>query len=212
MKIIDLTMPICEGMTTYPAPWHPFVEITQLARHGIEGRETRKIVLGSHTGTHIDAPRHFIRDGATLDDVPLEDINGMATVLDLTRRRYITEATLREELGGIVPERLLLRFDGDALLDSKGYYTDQPWIEPSAAQWLASGGCKLLGMDTPMPDNPRDAGMPIHTRLLGQGVILLEYLVNLKSIPTREFELIVAPLKIKGGDGAPVRAFAIVRD
>ena len=65
-KIIDLTMSLKEGMQTFPTHWHPFVEITQLGRHGIENRETRKLILGTHTGTHIDAPSHFISDGDTI--------------------------------------------------------------------------------------------------------------------------------------------------
>ena len=83
-RIIDLTFPIHEGMTTFPAPWHPFVEITQLGRHGLEGRETRKIVIGSHTGTHCDAPRHFIPGGATIDEIPLDVFIGPAVVCDLS--------------------------------------------------------------------------------------------------------------------------------
>lgn len=66
-NIIDLTFPIHEGMTTFPVHWHPIVEISVLGRHGIENRETRKVLLGTHTGTHMDAPRHFIPDGMTVD-------------------------------------------------------------------------------------------------------------------------------------------------
>ena len=65
-------MNIEEGMQTFAAHWHPFVEITQLGRHGIENRESRKLTFGTHTGTHIDAPRHFIPGGQTVDRVPLE--------------------------------------------------------------------------------------------------------------------------------------------
>ena len=66
-KIIDLTITNEEGMTTFPVYWHPFVEVTQMGRIGIEGRETKKIIIGTHTGTNLDAPRHFIENGITID-------------------------------------------------------------------------------------------------------------------------------------------------
>ena len=73
-NFVDLSFPIKEGMQTFPVPHHPFVEVTQLARHGIENRETRKLVLGSHAGTHIDAPRHFIKKGKTVDSLPIKKL------------------------------------------------------------------------------------------------------------------------------------------
>lgn len=66
-RIVGLTFPIHEGMTTFPAHWHPFVEVSVMGRHGIENRETRKVVMGTHTGTHCDAPCHFVPGGKTVD-------------------------------------------------------------------------------------------------------------------------------------------------
>jgi kynurenine formamidase len=86
-KIVDLTFPIHEGMTTYPSHWHPLVEITLLGRHGIENRETRKLLLGSHTGTHCDAPRHFVPGGQTVDALSLQTLIGPALVLDFSEVR-----------------------------------------------------------------------------------------------------------------------------
>src|SRR5271168_5192186 len=91
MKIVDLSLPVEEGMMTFPTHWHPVVEVTILGRHGIEGRETRKIVLGTHIGTHADAPRHFIPNGATIDEIPLELLVGPATVVDFTGCRPLQE-------------------------------------------------------------------------------------------------------------------------
>ena len=114
-------------------------------------------------------------------------------------------------------ERVLIRFDGCQRLGTMEYYTDQQWLSRDACRWLVSRGCRLLGLDVPMPDNPKDDrnsgnDSPNHKILLGNDVILLEYLVNLKAIGAREFDLIVAPLKIQDGDGSPVRCFAIVED
>ena len=217
-KIIDLTMCLEEGMQTFPTHWHPFVEITQLGRHGIENRETRKLVLGTHTGTHIDAPRHFIPGGITVDQLPLEQLVGSASVVDLTRFGAGMEVAvddLAKALGDCSAERVLMRFDWDRYLGTMTYYNDSPYLSEGAAQWLVDNGCRLLGMDTAMPDNPKNGrhglkDSPNHKILLGNGVILLEYMVNLSALDKPVVELVVAPLKVRDGDGAPVRAFAIL--
>lgn len=214
-KIIDLTMPIEEGMQTFPAHWHPFVEISQLGRHGLENRETRKIVLGSHTGTHIDAPRHFIPGGLTVDQIPLDKLVGPAVVLDLTNfgaGEEVGPDILKDLLGGRPPNRILMRFDWDRRLGTMAYYSDAPYLSEKAAQWLVDQGCHLLGMDTAMPDNPKNGrgcekDSPNHKILLANGVVLVEYMVNLSAL-SPVVNLVVAPLKVKDGDGAPVRAFA----
>jgi arylformamidase len=220
IRYIDLSLEIREGMQTFPTHWHPFVEISQLGRFGIENRETRKVVFGTHTGTHIDAPRHFVPDGITVDEISLSQINGSATLLDLSfvkSRTEITTEMMIRAARGLSVERAILRFDWEHNLGTMGYYTDVPWLSCGAAQWLVDNGCRLLGMDTPMPDNPindwkSSDDSPIHKILLGNGVVLLEYLTNLSAINSVNFEIVVAPLKIVGADGSPTRAFAIVRD
>ena len=218
-KIIDLTMNIEEGMQSFPKYWHPFPEITQLGRHGIENRETRKLVLGTHTGTHIDAPLHFIEGGTTVENIPLEKLVGPASVIDLTAfgpGEEVGVEDLSSSLAKRSANRLLMRFDWDRYLGSMEYYTKSPYLSEESAHWLVDQGCFLLGMDTSMPDNPingKDSKLdsPIHKILLGNDVILLEYLVNLSSLDQSIVELVVAPLKITGGDGSPVRAFVIIK-
>ncbi len=220
MRIVDLSLTIREGMTTFPVHWHPFVEITQLGRFGIEDRETRKLVLGTHTGTHVDAPRHFIPNGAPIDTIPLDQFVGPARVCDFSRAEDFQEIgaeDLERELGGEHPERIIMRYDWCRRLDTMSYYTHHPYLSEQAAAWLVERGCRLLAMDTPMPDNPKhgqgcDIDSPIHKILLGNNVVLVEYLCNLKALNSKHVELTVAPLKILDGDGAPARVFAIERD
>ena len=217
VRIVDLTFPIQEGMLTFPAPHHPFVEITQLARHGVENRETRKVVLGTHTGTHCDAPLHFIAGGSTVDQIPPEVLVGPAAVCDFSSREggAIDVADIEAALGGRRASRILLRFGWSRNYGKIEYYSGHPYLAPAAAERLVQRGVKLLGMDTPQPDDPRhgraaEVDSPIHKILLGAGVVLVEYLCNLELLTTPEVQLIVAPLKILGGDGAPARCFAIV--
>lgn len=216
-KIIDLTYSISEGMTTFPVHWHPPVEITILGRHGIENRETRKITLGTHTGTHCDAPRHFVPKGNTVENLSLDTLIGQARVLDFSHILPFTELgidDLSSRIGDRPCERLILRFDWDKHWGTLRYYSDHPFISEDAAQWLVDRGVKLLAMDSPMPDNPKNGrgtpnDSPVHKITLNAGMILVEYLCNLSSITTEEVELIVMPLKIQEGDGAPVRCVAI---
>jgi arylformamidase len=219
MKIIDLSLPIEEGMMTFPAPWHPVVEITILGRHGIEGRETRKVVLGTHIGTHADAPRHFIPNGRTIDETPLDVLIGPATVADFTGCRPLQEiktSDLEQKLGGNVPTRLILRTGWSQYFGDLKFYNEYPFLSEHAARWLVEKGVRLIAMDTPSPDNPAHSrgtpkDSPNHKVLLGAGVVLVEYLTNLKALSASEVELFVMPLKLKGCDGSPVRCVAIER-
>ncbi len=216
--IIDLSIPLQEGMMTFPVHWHPVFEMTQLGRFEVEGRETRKITLGTHTGTHVDAPRHFIKGGRTIEQMNLDLYYGEARVLDFTDLPDKTEINLellKSRIGENFPPRIIFRYDWDRHLDSLKYYSDHPFLSEEACEWMVSKGIVLVGTDAPMPDDPRngrgsDKDSPNHTILLGAGVVILEYLSNLKSIPTSDFILSAFPIKLAGADGAPVRAVAIV--
>ena len=215
-RIVDLSYLIHEGMTTYPSPNHPLVQITQLGRHGIENRETRRVVLGTHTGTHCDAQRHFIPNGSSIEHLPLELLIGPARLVDLTeigQKQRVDAALLERRLGATPGERLVLRFDWSSHWGTRAYYQHYPFLTTEAAEWIVTRGVRLLGMDTPSPDNPRDDAAsdndsPVHKILLGHGITLVEYLCNLAQIQEDHFELIVLPLKIENGDGAPARCVA----
>jgi len=219
MKIIDLSLTLHEGMMTFPTHWHPVVEISILGRHGIEGRETRKLVLGTHTGTHTDAPLHFIPHGKGIDEVPLDVLVGEATVVNFAPaqpNQEIGVPAFKEKLGGRIPDRLILRTDWSDFFGQMTYYNNYPFFSQDAARWLVDGGCRLIAMDTPSPDNPahsRNSGndSPNHKVLLGAQVVLVEYLCNLRSLSETVVELVVLPLKIKGADGSPARCVAIQR-
>jgi kynurenine formamidase len=217
-RIVDLSYQLHDGMTTYPVHWSPPFEISQLGRHGIEGRETRKFMMGTHTGTHVDAPRHFIPNGKTIDQLSVQIFVGPATIVDFTYARPLQEmqvADFEKALGMRRVERLIMRFDWSDHWGGLNFYTQQPYISEGAGQWLADRGVKLLGMDTPQADSPKNGrgserDSPVHKILLGSGVIKLEYMTNLRELRAVEFELIALPLKIRESDGAPVRCVGIV--
>jgi arylformamidase len=216
-RVVDLTLPLHNGMPTYPVPWHPLFEMVQLGRHAVEGRESRRVTIGTHTGTHCDAPAHLVPGGATLESLPLEVLVGPATVVDLTsagERAELDARVLAEALGERRPERLLLRYGWSTHWGTMKYFTDHPFLSEAAGRLLVERGVRLLGFDTPTPDNPlhgrgHDPDSPVHKLLLGAGVVLVEYLCNLEALRGQEVELVVLPLKLEGADGAPVRCVAI---
>ena len=156
-KTIDLSFPIHEGMTTFPSHWHPFVEITQLGRHGIENRESRKVTLGTHTGTHVDAPVHFVEGAETIDQIPLELLTGKAGLIDLAPGKVKHEyslAELKKAVGErkILP-RMVVRYGWTPRWGKIEFYTEAPHLSVEACGWLVDQGVKLLGMDTPSIDD-----------------------------------------------------------
>lgn len=219
-KIIDLTFNIHQGMMTYPTHWHPKVEITQLGSIEKEGRNTRKITIGSHTGTHVDAPLHFIPGGKTIDTLPLELLTGPAVLLDLSveaKEKRITADMIVKKLNERSAARLVIRTDWSKKWETPAYYAEYPFLAKDAAEWMVKNGLKLLAMDTPSPDDPADSrasgnDSPLHKFFLGKGVILAEYLCNLDQVKGTDIDFTILPLKITGSDGSPARAIAIERE
>lgn len=220
MRIIDLSLTISDGMFSFPARWHSKVAISLMGKYEREGRETRRLVLGTHTGTHIDAPAHFIKGGVTVDKIPLTYLIGPAVVLDFSKRER--NKILCEDFKSLLKkyenvERLLLRYDWSEKWGKEEYYKDYPFLSFEACKYLIEHGIKLIGMDTPSPDNPENKygsenDSPNHKLLLGSGVIILEYLCNMKEITKEEVDVLILPLKIKESDGAPCRCVVIERE
>lgn len=214
---VDLSFPIAEGMPVYPSHWHPAVSVTRLARHEVERRETRKLVLGTHSGTHVDAPLHFVPGGRAVDGFPPELMMGPAGLIDLMPSRPRKEYGLRELLAAwgrrrVLP-RMLVRFGWTGRYGSLKFYSEAPYLSVEACLWLAGRGMRLLGVDVPSIDShahgwksAKDA--PNHRALLGRGGFLVESLANLDKLSAPRVELMVFPLKISGADGSPARCFA----
>ena len=201
-EIIDLSLPITDGMATWPGD----VEV-RLWRHRTlaEGfSNIGGIRLGTHAGTHLDAPFHWFEDGAKIEEVPLARLIGPARVIDLRGGGQTIGATDLEAAAGAVAsgERLLL------LTGWRGSVADEeyPRLSREAAEWLVAREPALVGVDTPSVDGP--TSREAHDVLLGAGIALLESLANLERLVGRRFELVALPLAVVGLDGAPVRAVA----
>jgi arylformamidase len=163
--------------------------------------------LGAHSGTHIDAPMHFVAGGAPIDRVPLEPLIGPARVIDIADD---VEAIDEAELGRhrwLGAQRILFRTRSSlrGWMSAPGFHRDFAYIAPDAAQLLANGGVLLVGIDYLSAEQFGAPAPRAHQILLGKGIPIVEGL-SLEGVPAGDYDLIVLPMKVAGHEGAPARA------
>jgi arylformamidase len=190
-RIHDVTVPLAPGMLAYPGD--PPFEIEPVHKLGADPYNLSRLVLTTHSGTHVDAPAHFLREGTTVDHLPLEILLGKARVVELLARERIERADL---------EALDLRDDLRVL--KPGYQEDHVYVTVDAAHYLAQAGLKLVGFDYLSIDRFGSADFPAHHALLEAGVVVLEGL-DLSEVEPGEYDMACLPLRVDGGDAAPAR-------
>jgi arylformamidase len=202
MKLFDVTRPIQGGMVVYEGD--PRVVVRRIASVAAGAcANVSEVVLGSHTGTHVDPPLHF-RDGTPgVDALPLDILIGPARVYALEGRESIdAEALRRVDL--TVCRRVLFKRSTGGGLDALGSPPACTGMTAEAARVLVEAGVRLVGLDGPSVDLPRAVGFPVHRTLLDAGVVIVEGL-DLSALSPGTYELLCLPLKLLGGDGAPAR-------
>jgi len=204
MRIYDITVPLSPSLPVYPGD--PEVAITPVAQlQWGDAANVSRLVLSSHAGTHLDAPRHFFQAGLAIDGIALPVLMGPARVCafpDATT--HLTADDLRP-LGLAGTQRLLLQTPNSALWERKGFQANYVALTESAAHLLVDLGVQLVGIDYLSVDAFERQDFPVHRILLGAGVLILEGL-DLRTVPPGEYELLALPLLLQDGDGAPVRA------
>ncbi len=210
MRIVDLSHPISAEMPLWPGT--PAPEISDLHTIGRDGFGERWLQLSSHTGTHLDAPAHIVEGAATLDRMPVDAFIGKGTVLDVTQsqRETITLETLLEFRAQIGQAEFLLLHTGWSRFWGRDEYNrDYPALSAETAEWLAGAGLKGVGIDAPSFDAWDSEALPVHRRLLGAGLLLIENLTALDQLADSVFLLSVLPLNIAAAEACPVRAVGI---
>jgi arylformamidase len=202
-RLLDVSVLLAEGVATYPG--NPPFELQPVKRIASgASSNVSKLVMGTHTGTHVDAPRHFFDDRPGVDALPLDLLIGRTRVIDMPHRGGITDAHLaaaglREDL------RVLLRTPNSALWNSaEGFRQDYTYLSEAGARFLVAQGVKVVGVDYLSVEQFKKAGAPAHHALLGNGVVIIEGL-NLSEAEAGLYEMYCLPLRIAGGDGAPAR-------
>ena len=163
--------------------------------------------LGAHSGTHIDAPMHFIRDGATIDRVPLEPLIGPARIIDIPDSiQAINAAELaRHDWKGAPRVIFRTRSSLHGWMHSSTFHRDFAYIAPDAAQQLADAGVKLVGIDYISAEQFGAPAPLTHRTLLGKGIPIVEG-IDLENITAGDYDAIILPMKVGGHEGAPARA------
>lgn len=204
LKIYDLTCTIRQDMRIYPGDPPPKFSPRATIKDNLANVTT--ITLGSHTGTHVDAPWHFLPEGNSIDVEPLYKFIGEAVVIDASYTSKITAKNFSSsdiESDDIV---LIYTATGDRL-------TDFAYLDVSAAEWLIKHEVKCVGIDTASVEKYGDKDAPVHKMLLEKQIGIIENLTNLSPFVRKRMFFVCLPLPFKGIDGSPARAvfFDIVK-
>ncbi len=204
-RIHDISLPIHTSMPVWPGDPPVAIDIVQSAPRG-DCSNVSLLHIGSHGGTHVDAPQHFINQAAAIDEINPDLLMGLARVIQLPDVDCIDRRTLEtQNLKGI--SRLLLATRNSSRLNKEGLDLENyVYITEDAAVYIVEVGIKLVGIDYLSIEKYDAEKQPVHRILLNAGTVILEG-IDLSGIATGDYELICLPLRIKDGDAAPARVF-----
>ena len=213
MEPLDLTLEISNNLPSFPGSPRP--QFISWADKKSDGYNLELIFFSTHSGTHLDAPYHFVERGIKINNIPLNRLVTDA-ILCKVKKDPNEPITLKDiedfeaKNGSISPDLAIVFETGwSRNLSKKYYFTKNPGLLPSAARYLLNKKVSLVGIDSPSIGLGKNWKFPVHHILLKRGVLILENLCNLHKISGPYFRLVVLPLKLKGASGSPVRAVAI---
>jgi kynurenine formamidase len=222
-EIIDLSHDFYQGMPNIAGLAVNFwnvetIDHTRKISGGKLGIESRMILLPEHCGTHLDAPRHFDKDGLTVDQLPLEGLILSGHLLDLTHKKNgeaisIDDLKEAEEKSGeeIGPGKATVVWTGvDDNWGKPGFHLDRPFVPVSTAEWLVERKISLFCTDLIGMDDPSEWWWPTHEIWLKNGICMCQQLCNLDQLQGKEFIFAALPLKMRNGTASPVRPVALV--
>ena len=201
-KFFDITLDLSEDTIIYPGD--PKFEKEYICSIDMgDSFNISSISMGSHTGTHIDAPKHFYNDGNTIDSIDLEKLIGKARVIELLEveeiNREILEKVYIEE-----GDRILFKTKNSKILRQNKYEEDFVSLTKCGAEYLIENNIKLVAIDYLSIEGINSEFNDVHLLLLKNNIVIIEG-VNLLEVPEGEYNISALPLKIKDGDGAPAR-------
>lgn len=202
--IYDVTVPITNTMPVWPGdPPVQLVSKSHLSRDKTHTVRLTAIDMGSHTGTHIDAPFHMIDDGTRLHEFPIETLVGKVRVFEISDARSLGRAELAQ-LDWQGTERVLFKTENSRHWKDGKFYENFVYLEPDGAEFIAEHGIRLVGIDYLSIDKFRSESHPSHFVLLKKNIPILEGL-NLSAVPAGDYTLVALPLNLQDADGAPAR-------
>jgi arylformamidase len=200
MKFYDVSIPIDSVMPVFPGD--PIFQSERLKSPKNGPYQLHAVSMGNHAGTHVDAPAHFYKDGMTVDDIPLEVLNGRARVIEIHDPVKVDLPELKKTV--LLDDFRVIFKTKNSLQWDQPFTEDYVYVAEAAANYLTKNGIKLIGFDYLSIDRFGDESFPVHKILLRNNIILVEGL-NLKEVEEGEYELCCLPLRFKGLDAAPAR-------
>lgn len=214
VRIVDLSHRLRTGMTVFPGD--PEVRIAHAATIAEDGVSVLDLHLGTHTGTHIDAPSHVVDGAATIDTVDLRRLVGPARVISVSGkapRSRIPVDDVSDQLRLVRPEEIVLFRTGWSEHFGDPVYLDHPTLDAGIATALLDAGVGVMGIDTLSPDETQaedfHPALAFHDAFLGAGGLIIENLTRLDLVTADEPRFVGLPLAIADGDGSPLRAIVI---
>ena len=199
-------MTISSGLQTYPGD--PVVSISPKNTISAQGYNVLSICMGTHSGTHIDAPLHLIDNSISADEILLEKFLGKAVFIEVLKNEN-EKVCLKDlesfDTGGA--DILIVRTGWEVNKYKDNYFKNFPYFSVDCAEYIISKKIKAIGTDMPSVDGP-DQKAAFHKKILSSGIPIIEGLVNLKQVVGKKMMFCALPLKIKDSDGSPVRAAA----
>lgn len=206
-RIYDISTPVRSGGVVYPGNPEIRIEPQQAISRGA-GANVSAVAFGSHTGTHVDAAKHFFDDGQTVDRIPLDRFIGPAIVLAFADDLMSIGAAelARYDIGSHT--RVLLKTRNSSLLRRSDFVEDYTYLAPDGAEHLVQRGIELVGIDYLSIEQFHSGHHRTHLTLLEKNAVIVEGL-DLSEVPPGEYQLICLPLRLAGLDGAPARAVLV---
>ena len=202
--IHDVSVPITIRMPVWPSD--PRVNLAPAAHLSGDKSHTVRLTgieMGSHTGTHIDAPWHMVEGGRRLNEIPIETLVGPASVFEISQAPSISRAALEKlNLDGV--QRVLFKTENSQHWNDSKFYEQFVYLDPEAAEFLVEQGIKLVGIDYLSIDKFKSEKHPTHFALLRNNVVIIEGL-NLSQIQAGKYQMTALPLNLQEVDGAPTR-------
>lgn len=209
MKTIDVTRPVFTNMTVYPGDDGVLIERVSSISSGKKANIS-SVHMGVHTGTHVDAPLHFIDGGKGIDQLDISLFTGKVTVIDAGTEKHITRRILENiSLNGI--KAVFFRTVSSKISLDKPFDMDYACLEPDAAEYLVKSGVRVVGTDSLSVEKYDSQDFTVHKMLLSNEVLIVEGLC-LKDVVQGQYDYICMPILLKGSDGAPARVMLLQKD
>ncbi len=205
MKLYDVTVPVFEGMPTWPKDPGVSISLSRSIRRGDEANVTQ-LQMGAHTGTHTDAPIHFEPNGYGIDQIPLDVLIGPCRVFDLCgiAGQIDAAAVAKCDLQGVTRALFKTQNSEHWARGDRDFDPHYRGIVEDGAKLLVQRGIRLVGVDYLSVEPYGSKQHPVHHTLLGASIAIIEGL-DLSQVPEGDYEIMALPMKLRGADGAPTR-------